>query len=370
MRTWVEINAQALRRNLGVFRRWLPATVKIAPVIKANAYGHGTPEIIQTLQNEPIWGFCVASGDEALAARAWTDKPILCLSSWQPDLLPALIRRSIRLVAWDFFSAQQISQAAQRVRRRARVHLKIDTGTSRIGVRTERARPVISRVKRLPGLRLEGLFSHFADSENSHWPFTLEQLRRFAQIADRESTIEFNHIACTAAALRLPASWRTLIRLGIGLYGLWPSQETRLAVRHRGLRPQLSPVLSWKTRLLQVKMVPPRTPIGYGLTFWTKQPMRLGVLPIGYFDGYDRALGNRAQVFIRGRRAPVRGRICMNLTLVDLTAVPGARPGDVVNLIGGGERSSITAEELADWSDTIHYEVISRINPSIPRILV
>jgi alanine racemase len=178
------------------------------------------------------------------------------------------------------------------------------------------------------------------------------------------------HTACTAAAILFPKTHFTMLRTGIGLYGLWPSRETRISVRERGGPvPDLRPVLSWKTRLVQVKELPEASYVGYGCSYRTTRRTRVGVLPVGYADGYDRALGNRAHVLVRGRRAPVIGRICMNLCMVDVTDVPESRLDDEVVLLGADGDERISAETLAEWAGTINYEVVSRISPLLPRIV-
>lgn len=369
-RTWVEIDSWALRANLQGFRRRLNKNVHLGLVVKANAYGHGTTAVVRSLARQPFWGFCVASGDEALALRPHTNRPILVLSSWRAAELPSLIRARVRLVAWDLGSARTISRVAQRLTRRAAVHVKIDTGTSRIGVPASDAREAITALRSLPGLTLDGIFSQLADSEDHHRAFTEQQIAVFNRVRALAPHVPLHHVACTAAALRYPAAHNTLVRLGLGLYGLWPSRATEAAVRrhHRSFR--LAPVLTWKTRLLQVKELPAGTPVGYALTFRTRRRTRLGIVPIGYWDGYDRRLGNRAHVLIRGHRAPVIGRVSMNLTMVDVTDIPAARAGEHVTLLGQQGQQSVTAEDLATWADTINYEVVARIAAHVPRVVV
>lgn len=316
----------------------------------------------EILQKTPIWGFCVAYGSEALelAGRIGRTKPILVVSAWEPNELDRLIREGIRLVAWDHDAIGRIARTSRRLGVRTRVHLKIDTGTSRIGVRTDSAAEFIRTAARLPSINIEGIFSHFADSEGESLAFAREQLRRFDSVAASISA-PLKHMACTAATIRLPLNGTNLVRLGIGLYGLWPSAAT-----HRVARFDLKPVMSWKTHILQVKRVPAGTTVGYGRTYRVRRKMPIAILPIGYSDGFDRRASNTGWVMVHGRRCPVIGRISMNLTAVDVSRAPSARPGDDVTLIGPG----IDAERLAESWGTLHYEVISRIHPLIPRIPV
>ncbi len=369
-RTWVEVRKSALRANFRTIASLLPKTVKIAPVVKANAYGHGMLETAKTLQPEPIWGFCVASGDEALELRPTIKKKLLVMSSWRPAELTALIRDGVHVVAWDLASAKVINRVAGRVGKRANVHVKIDTGAGRIGLRAESMPGFADALRRLSGIRCRGVFSHFADSEENGNHFTELQLTRFQQGSAVFGQRVERHIACTAAALRYPKSWCSFIRLGLGLYGLWPSLLAAHDAHRRWPRLRLQPVLQWITTLLQVKDLPAGTPVGYGLSFRTKRRTRLGVLPVGYWDGYDRSFSNRAGVLIHGRRAPVIGRVCMNLTMVDLTGLPSVHAGERVTLLGEQGRTRLTADDLAAFAHTINYEIVARINPRLPRVSV
>jgi len=179
-----------------------------------------------------------------------------------------------------------------------------------------------------------------------------------------------NHIACTAASLVFPQTRLQLARIGIGLYGLWPSRETMVSLKEQGSEFKLEPVLSWKTRVAQVKTVAAGEYIGYGCTFRTSRKTRIAVLPVGYYDGYDRKLSNTAYVLIKGKRAPIRGRVCMNLCMADITDIPGVRPEDEVVLLGKQGREQLSSEQLAQWIGTINYEVVTRINPMLPRVVV
>ncbi|MBI4089902.1 MAG: alanine racemase [Candidatus Kerfeldbacteria bacterium] len=355
-RTWVEVSRRALLSNFGQFQRFFHSQALIAPVVKANAYGHGNGLVVKTLNHSQVWGFCVAYDSEAIELRPLTDKPLLVLSAWQPINLPTLIRRRIQLVIWDRSAAQAAAQAAQRINRQAIVHLKIDTGTSRIGTRPEALAPLLNYLKRQRWLHLEGVFSHYADSESNSLRLARQQRADFIQAASQVSA-PLVHIACTAASLRLPIPPTNLVRLGLGLYGLWPSPATRRADRVR-----LKPAMTWKTRVLQVKSVPAGTAIGYDRTYRVRRATTIAVLPVGYADGYDRRASNRSHVIISGRRCPIVGRVSMNLVMVDL----GRRPvsaGTEVTLLGRGAEADVLARE---WS-TIGYEVVSRISPNIPR---
>ncbi|MBI4426415.1 MAG: alanine racemase [Candidatus Kerfeldbacteria bacterium] len=359
-RTWVEVSRRALLWNFGQFQHFFRNQALIAPVVKANAYGHGNRWVVENLHRSPIWGFCVAYDTEAEELRRFTAKPILVLSAWQETNLPRLIRHGIRLVVWDLVAARTVARVARRLGRRAIVHLKIDTGTTRIGTRLEALAGLKNFIRRQPALTVEGVFSHYADSEAASLTFTRQQQRRFVQAA-HHIPAPYLHLACTAASLRLPLPPTNLVRLGLGLYGLWPSSATRQANR-----VSLKPVLSWKTRLLQVKSVPASTTIGYHRTYRLRRSSTIGVIPIGYADGYDRRASNRSSVVIADQLYPIIGRVCMNLTMIDLGARRRIQPGTEVTLLG----PRVDADELARQWGTINYEVVSRIDREIPRLEV
>lgn len=367
-RTWVEISAAALRRNLSHIQRLIGPGVRIMPIVKANAYGHGLLPVLSALRGRRYWGLGVAHGDEALAIRdTGYHGRLVALSSWQSSELTPLIRQDVELAVWDYSSFRAVQAVHTHTARSPKVHLKLDTGTTRIGFRTEDL-PMLQQLLRRTTFSVVGIYSHFANAEAASVRPTIRQLSRFTTLSQRlhlQRGVE-RHIACTAAILRLPEARFGLVRLGIGLYGLWPSPETKSALKASHPAFQLTPVLTWKTKLVQAKRVPTGTAVGYGSTFRAKRPMLVGVVPVGYADGYDRHGSNRAWVMIRGRRAPVIGRVCMNLMMVDLSRVPNAKAGLEVTLIGDG----VSADDIADCTGTINYTVTTMINASIPRHLV
>lgn len=348
--------------NFGQFQQFFAGQAKICPVVKANAYGHDLAWVGKTLAKSQIWGFCVAYDTEAQALRQLVkDRPILVMSAWQSENLPQLIRHGVRLVVWDLDAARIVAQAARPTNRKAFVHVKIDTGTSRLGTAPNKLIPLRSFLSRSAEIEVEGVFSHLAESEADDLSFTKRQLQHFLEAA-ANFDVPLRHIACTAASLRLPLKGTNLVRLGIGLYGLWPSAATKKTIS--GLT--LKPVLAWKTRVLQVKTVPASTAIGYERTFITKRRTKIVTLPIGYADGYDRQGSNKSKVVIDGVLCPVVGRVGMNLIMADATGVRNVHSGSLTTLIGEG----ITADQLAQSWGTIHYEVVSRINSHIPRLEV
>lgn len=367
-RTWIEISGATVRHNLAAVQRVIGKNVNIMPIVKANAYGHGLPEVLNIVRGQTHWGLGVAYGEEALQARALNyHGRIAVLSNWQAHGLPELIRKNTEIVVWDNQSLNAVLQVAHRLPVKPKVHIKLDTGTTRIGfLGTDVGH--VSRVLASKDINVVGIFSHFANSEESSAKRTLQQLQRFTTLSNKIDPKQGaqRHIACTAAMLRYPEARFGLVRLGIGLYGLLPSTQIQAWSRANIGSFYLQPVLSWYTRLAQVKTVASGTAVGYGSTFITRRTTRIGIVPVGYADGYDRRLSNRGWVVIHGRRAPILGRVCMNLSMVDVTNVAPAKSGDLVTLIG----RDVSADDLADLIGTIHYEVTTRINWSLPRVVV
>jgi len=370
---WVEIDAQAPNHNMEEIRRGsAPGTLACA-VVKSNAYGHGVASFASLVTSADWFG--VNSLEEGLELRALgVTKPIILLGHVPLADLPAAIEADLALTVYNRETIDTIS-ALRSVPRPARVHVKVDTGTARQGVLPQDLEGFIRLVLAGRNLSLEGLSTHFANIEDTlNNEYAELQLTRFnaaaACVEAIAGKLPYVHTACTAAALLSPSTHFTMLRTGIGLYGLWPSRETFISMREKGASVDFRPVLSWKTRIVQVKMIPEGSYVGYGCSYRTTRRTTLGVLPVGYADGYDRAMGNRAYVLVRGRRAPVIGRICMNLCMVDLTDVPGAKLEDEVVLLGRSGDERISAETLAEWAGTINYEIVTRISPFLPRKVV
>jgi alanine racemase len=300
-----------------------------------------------------------------------------------PEGAEALVEHDLRPVIYDLAVLDAVEAAAGRSGKNFPVHLKFETGTNRQGILEADLPGYAERFRAATAVVLEGISTHFANIEDTtDHRFAEEQLVRFEAAVERLRAAGFRvpirHTACSAAALVFPETRFEMVRLGIAQYGLWPSKETLLSYRSRSdgtvdaddPRGALHPVLTWKTRVTQVKDVPAGAYVGYGCTYQTTRPTRIAVLPIGYADGYDRRLSGQAHVLVGGRRAPVRGRVCMNLTMVDVTDVPAVALEDEVVLLGRQGEQEIRAEQLAGWIGTIHYEVVARISASIPRLPV
>lgn len=367
--TWIEISQSAINYNLKQFRKLIGPKVLLMPVIKSNAYGHGFLEVAQILeQNKEVDRICVVSLEEAIKLIDFgLKKPIVILSFYELDrnLLKKAIQNKVIFTLYDLKQAQILNNIAKQIKKIVKIHLEIDTGVSRTGILPQQALNFIKQLTKYQYLELGGIWSHFASSEDNP-KYTFYQLNKFKNLINNleyhQIHIPLKHFACTASTILYKESILNGIRLGIGLYGLHDNKDIEQKIK-------LKPALSWYTTILQVKELPPKTKIGYGGTYTTKKKTRLAIIPVGYWDGYDRLFSNKAQVIIHNKKCPIRGRICMNLSMVDVSNVKGVKPGDKVILIGKSTNQEITANDLAQWANTINYEIVTRINPLISRIL-
>ncbi len=366
---WVEINSAHPEHNLSEINRGF--TGIHCAVVKSNAYGHGLREMLSLIPSAD-W-LAVNSLDEGLELRELGEKrPVLLLGHVPLDRLHEARDADLRFVLCNFETIRSISRI-QPSEKKFLLHMKVETGTWRQGVLPQDAVRLAREVENTPGAVLDGIYTHFANIEDTlNHKYAEEQLSVFNGVLQdlRNSGISppVVHTACTAAAILFSKTHFSMLRTGIGLYGLWPSRETRLSAEASGITvPDLKPVLSWKTRIVQLKNVPVDSFIGYGCTYRVTRATRIAVLPVGYADGYRRSVGNSGRVLIAGKRAPVLGRVCMNLCMVDVTDIPGIKLEDEVTLIGRDRDEEISAELLGDWMNTINYEVVTGISPLLPR---
>ncbi len=373
----VEISRRALVHNIREFRRLIGPRRKFLAVVKANAYGHGLVEVAGIAAGEGVDWFGVDSVDEGVALRrAGLDAPVLVLGYAPPAALEEAVAADLRLTVYNRETVARLAGLAARLRRTIRVHVKLETGTWRQGIAPRDLPAFVRDIRRRPGLVVEGLSSHFANIEDTtrhDYPRRqLETYRAACRALEADGPrVPLKHMSCTAAAILFPEPGFNLARVGIGLYGLWPSKETYLSCLLDRKEPlALEPVLAWKARIAQIKRAPAGADIGYGGTYRTTRPTRLAVVPVGYYDGYDRGLSNAAHVLVKGRRAPVRGRVAMDFFMADVTDVPGLSLEDEVTLLGTDGRERIGAEDLAALAGTISYEILARINPLVPRVVV
>ncbi len=374
---WIEIDAQALRFNIRQFRSLIGEARKLLVVVKSNAYGHGILPVSRIVLDEGADWLGVNDLEEGLLLRRnGFTCPILVVGYVPlPDLKTA-VDSDLRLTVYNMETVDRLSEVCRGLNRRARVHLKVETGTHRQGIREHEVLDFVRKIRNLPGLIMEGLSSHFANIEDTTDPgfaeFQLENFQRIGRrLKEHGYEIPLKHFTCSAAAILFPETYFDMVRVGIGAYGLWPSREVYVSNLLRRQEPvRLRPVLSWKSKVVQVKHVPKDAFVGYGCTYKTTRETRLAVLPVGYRDGYGRALSGRSYVLINGRRAPVRGRICMNFMMADISDIEGVRLEDEAVLVGGSRNEKITVDSLADLMETINYEFVARIHPGIPRVLI
>jgi alanine racemase len=368
-RCWAEVDLDALRGNLAWIRHRVGPGVKIMTVVKADAYGHGLKQIAALLMQSGTDIFGVANLAEAHAIRAvgkgWS---ILMLGACLPQEVEVAVRDEVRPTISTSAEARAFSTAATRLHCTVPVHLKIDTGMGRLGVASAEALELVQEVRTLPGLALEGIYTHFASAEDDK-EFTRRQATRFLRVLDilRQGGFEapLVHANNSGALLLEPATHFNLVRPGLLVYGVTPKGKRRLP---GSLHEHLLPALSWKCRLSLVKRIARDTPLSYGHTFVSKRPMRVATLTAGYGDGYLRAGSNRAMVLIGGRRCQVLGRITMDQMLVDVSQVKTACAGDEAVLVGRQGRDEITAGDLAEWCGTIPWEVLTAITFRVPRL--
>ncbi len=349
------------------------APAKLAAVIKSNAYGHGIVKVGLALERIAS-RLCVYSLPEAVALRdAGIIAPILIMGPIAPSELLAAHETGAAIALWDTGGyARQVAAVGRQHAVPFAVHIKLNTGVARLGLAAHRAARAAEEYLRMPGLRVQGVFSHLASAEELDSPFTLGQLQTFETVVarirpslKRSQSDPILHIAASAAAMLWPQSRLDMVRAGIALYGLWPSRETKDAMRTSGLH--LEPALSFKSQLVATREVSVGTPIGYGASYRTPKDATIGIVPLGYAEGIPRLLSNRANFLVCGQRCPVVGRVCMNMTMIDVSGVPDARSGQQVTLIGTDSAQTVTADDWAQWADTINYEIVTRLPSEVPR---
>lgn len=369
--TWAVIDLDALAANFQLVKQRVRPEVKVMAVVKANAYGHGAVECARRLAQEGADWFGVALPEEGIELRnAGITKPILCLAGFWGEQAGACLKQRLVPVVYRLDLIEKLDRAAGERNVVADVHLKVDTGMGRLGVRFDEVADFVDALKRFKNIRVDGLMTHFAAAdEPSCEPLTTNQISRFenalAVFRAHGFAPSFCHLANSAAVFGQPEAWGNLIRPGGVLYGLW---RDILAPEDRAV--QLRPVMSLHSRITLLKWVPPGETVGYGCTFEASRKTLIATIPIGYDDGYMRVLSNRGHAIIRGVYATVIGRISMDLTLIDVTNVPGVQTDDEVILMGSDNGLAITAEDLALTAGTLSYEVTCGVGTRVPRVYV
>ncbi len=371
--SWVEISQAAIRHNVQCFRDLVGPEKRLLFVVKGNAYGHGLIPVAHLVLEAGADWLAVFTLDEALTLRrADITAPILVLGGLRPAWIPLAIEHDIRLT----LPGPELLPVLEKVDCVGlELHVKLETGTNRQGFQAKDL-PLLAELKERKNLVLEGVYTHYADIEDTtDHAFAQSQTESYDELLrqchDLGIDFQIHHSSCTAATILFPQTHRDMVRVGIGLYGLWPSTETLVSAKERGRATvDLQPVMCWKTRIAQTKWIEPGEFIGYGRTFRAARKTRLAVLPVGYANGYDRLLSGKAHVLIEGQRAMVLGRVMMNMIVADVTDIPQAALDSEVVLLGKQGDEAISAEMMASWLSTINYEVVTRVSPEQPRVIV
>jgi alanine racemase len=372
--TWAEVSLTALRQNFRTVQKHVGANVTVCAVVKADAYGHGAVECSRALEAEGAKWLGVTSLDEAIPLReAGIEADILLMTGFWRGEESEIIRQHLTPTVWEPWHIESLetAAAAQGVAGHP-VHLKVDSGMGRLGVAIDRLPAVLAALKAAPHIALEGLSTHLASSEIMDAPSVAEQEQKFgaARRLVREAGIEprFVHMANTGAVISRRETWNTMVRPGVALYGYYlPFQRAGREVSGGTLRLPVKPILTWKTRILSLRDFGPNQSLGYNATYVTKAPAHVAVLPVGYADGYNRQLSNRGRVIVRDHYAPILGSISMDLTLVDVTGIPGVSVADEVVLLGVRDGLSVDALEHAGLANSSPYEILCNISKRVPR---
>lgn len=364
---WAEVDLAAIRHNFLAIKELVSPQTKLMAVVKANAYGHGAVPVAKELHRAGAALFAVARVREGVELRqAKVEAPIMVLGLPEPQEAALAVEAELSLAVASLPLAQALSQEAVKQGKVCHLHVKVDTGMGRIGIFPQEVPAFIAKIKELPGVSVEGVFSHLATADEEDQTEARMQIQQFTELKRELAGFEipFFHLANSAGILNFPQSHFDLVRPGIVLYGLWPSAACCKKV-------QLKPALSWKARLSFIKELSPGWGISYGHTFHTQRPTVVGTVSVGYADGYSRLLSNQGEMLIAGTRVPIIGRVCMDQTMVDLTdlVASGIQPqvGDEVVLLGKQGNQEITASELASKLGTINYEITCLIGRRVPR---
>jgi alanine racemase len=372
--TWAEVSLGTLRQNFRAVQRHISPAVAVCAIVKADAYGHGAVECARALEEEGARWFGVTSLDEAIPLReAGINGRVLLMTGFWRGEEEEIIRLGLTPTIWETGQIELFEKAATALGvSKHPIHLKVDTGMGRLGVAPEDLPRICSALKASSHLVLEGLSTHLASSEVLDEPSVALQLKSFAETRNLLRNEGFNppliHAANTGAVISRPESWNTMVRPGIALYGYYlPFERAGREVSGSGLRLKVKPVLTWKTRILSLRDMRANQALGYGGIYVTKAPARIAVLPVGYADGLNRKISSQGRVIVGENYAPIVGRISMDLTLADVTGLPGVSVGDEVILLGTTDGLSVDAREHASLSDTVPYEILCGISKRVPR---
>lgn len=376
---WSEIDLSAIAHNVRELRRITHPDARLMAVVKADGYGHGAVAVAASALDNGANCLGVARVDEGLdLRRAGITAPILILGYTPPEMCSRVVVHGLIQTVYSFEAAEALSEAAAQLQTQAKVHIKLDTGMGRLGLLPDSPRismlgkhlpgithRVIESIFRLPHIEVEGIFTHFASADSSDKTYAHQQLERFLEFLEKLKIqgLEFpvRHAANSAAIIDLPSSHLDMVRAGISMYGFYPSTD----VQRESVC--LKPAMTFKTRVIHVKMVPAGFHVSYGSTYQTEAPTVIATVSAGYADGLNRLLSSRGQMLVRGHRAGIVGRICMDLTMLDVGHIPDVALGDEVVIFGSQGRESIPVEELAEALNTIHYEIVTSLSSRVHR---
>jgi alanine racemase len=372
-RTWAEVSLDNIAHNIKKIRGLIKPQTKLMAVVKADAYGHGVYEVSKVLLQNGADAFAVAFMDEAIQLRKYgINVPVLILGYTPVELAVDIVDYDLIPSIYNFSMAKAVSNAAMKRNKISKIHVKIDTGMSRIGfvyqddekVKEQTIKSILD-IATMPNIEIEGIFTHFSCADGKDETLTFLQFERFMEIVKRLKeaglNIPIKHVCNSAATMRYPHMHLDMVRVGIAAYGVYPSEEMEKSIK-------LLPAMQLKTTLINIKKVPANTPVGYGATYCTKEETIIGTIPIGYADGYSRLLSNKAEVIIRQKRVPIVGTICMDQCMINLSKVNNISVEDEVTVFGIDGAAQVSIEEVASWMGTINYELLCVIGKRVPRV--
>ncbi|MFC2949809.1 alanine racemase [Virgibacillus sediminis] len=366
--TWAEISLDAISGNTAAFKNHIQPGTKLMAVVKGDGYGHGSVEVAETAIEAGADYLSVAILDEALVLReAGIDFPLLVLGYTPPEAVHMAVKHDIALTVYTQEVAKSILETAAEQKRKVRVHLKIDTGMNRIGLQEKEEAIELANMLKSDYVELEGVFTHFADADNTDPSYTNKQFGRFMSVVNAleevGGRIPIRHCCNSAGTIAYPEMHLDMVRVGISLYGLYPEEHLREKI-------SLHQAMSVKTKPVLVKTVKSGEPISYGCTYEPEQDARIATIPVGYADGFSRLLSNRGDVTVNGKRARIVGRICMDQSMIDVTGMSGVDRETIVTLFGEKKEGYVPLAEIADLMGTIHYETVCLIGKRVPRIYI
>ncbi|MEI3162459.1 MAG: alanine racemase [Lachnospirales bacterium] len=368
-RLLAEINLDAIGNNIREIRKLIKEKTQLLAVVKADAYGHGAEEVAKVCLYNGADQLAVATCNEGVQVRQWSIQvPVLILGNTVEGQLETVINNNLTQAVFRYETAKKMSDMAVKLNKTALIHIKIDTGMSRIGfLPNDEALDEIEKIFALPNLKVTGVFTHFATADEKDKTFTMVQYKRFRFITDalnaKGHTDFIRHCANSGAILDMPELQLDMVRAGIIIYGMYPSTQVTHPIN-------LIPAMSLKSQISYVKYLEENVSVGYGRTYFTTQRTKVATIPIGYADGYSRAFSNKARVIINGHYAPIIGNVCMDQMMVDVTNIPDVKDGDSVIIMGSDGKNTVSAEELANIAGTINYEIVCDVGKRVPRVYV